>query len=115
MKAWATALESDKFIQGKHLLKYNYNRNTKYCCLGVLCEISGNYKWEKEGSEGNESFYVVNEDGVIYSSGLPDHLISSLPDTLSQHALISANDTLDMNFKQIALMIRSHLPQIRKV
>lgn len=34
---WTEALRSGKYKQGKHYLRVDDN----YCCLGVLCEISG--------------------------------------------------------------------------
>jgi len=39
-KKWVKALRSGKYKQGKTYLKQvDDNRQAKYCCLGVLCEL----------------------------------------------------------------------------
>lgn len=35
---WVAALRSGKYKQGRTTLK---NRDSEFCCLGVLCDISG--------------------------------------------------------------------------
>lgn len=44
MKEWVTALRSGKYKQGRHQLKTSKN---EYCCLGVLCKLSGLAKFNK--------------------------------------------------------------------
>ena len=39
---WVRALRSGKYKQGKEAL----HQDGQYCCLGVLCDISGVGKWE---------------------------------------------------------------------
>lgn len=36
---WLRALRSGKFKQGRASLKMNDGQTTRYCCLGVLCEV----------------------------------------------------------------------------
>jgi len=38
---WIAALRSGKFRQGGGKLREEAGGNPRYCCLGVLCEISG--------------------------------------------------------------------------
>jgi hypothetical protein len=40
---WVEALRSDKYKQGKSYLKVG----DTFCCLGVLCDISGLAKWKR--------------------------------------------------------------------
>lgn len=37
---WISALRSGAFEQGRLNLKYDDGQGIKYCCLGVLCELS---------------------------------------------------------------------------
>lgn len=39
-KMWTAALRSGKYDQGKSALALVDETNTKYCCLGVLCELA---------------------------------------------------------------------------
>lgn len=40
---WIEALQSGKYRQGKGFL----HRKNRFCCLGVLCNIYDNSRWEK--------------------------------------------------------------------
>ena len=40
---WIEALRSDRYIQGRNVLK----RYDKFCCLGVLCDILDPTEWVK--------------------------------------------------------------------
>lgn len=48
---WVTALRSGKYQQGRGRLK----EGTDYCCLGVLCDVSGLGEWDGDR-------YVVGAD-----------------------------------------------------
>ena len=37
LAAWTAALRSGEYSQGK----LNFERNNKFCCLGVLCKVAG--------------------------------------------------------------------------
>lgn len=41
LEAWALALESGKYRQGRSFLRQRGRSGVEHCCLGVLCEISG--------------------------------------------------------------------------
>lgn len=46
-RTWQASLKSDNFCQGTSYLRV-FNRKTgtyQYCCLGVLCELSGLGEW----------------------------------------------------------------------
>lgn len=57
-KVWVEALRSGKYEQGKGALK----QDNKYCCLGVLCELSGLSEFE-EGSYDEDKYF--NEQGYL--------------------------------------------------
>lgn len=43
---WIAALRSDKYEQGQQAL----NDKDRFCCLGVLCDISNQGNWRKDGT-----------------------------------------------------------------
>lgn len=50
MKRWVNALRSGKYKQGTGALRQETKTTTKFCCLGVLCdlhrkEIAADYSW----------------------------------------------------------------------
>jgi hypothetical protein len=45
MKQWTEALRSGKYKQGNQVLK---SKSGHFCCLGVLCDISGLSEWKLE-------------------------------------------------------------------
>jgi len=59
-KLWVEALRSGKYKQGKSRLR----RGGEYCCLGVLCDISGLGEWEGDD-------YVTTEAYGYRSADLP--------------------------------------------
>lgn len=100
LNKWLKALESGKFKQGRnYLCKELEDGSKEYCCMGVLCEISGKSGWIKSDF-GRYSF----KDDFEYA-----------PSTLTKRVGLSGNDTrlADMNdfyslsFKQIADRIRA--------
>jgi len=46
---WLEALRSGKYKQGQGRLRSD---DDKFCCLGVLCDISGEGEWEHSSSMG---------------------------------------------------------------
>ncbi len=64
---WIEALESGKYKQGHHALK----REDGYCCLGVLCDISGQGRWNRpKGYISSE--YAIRDSGNANKLWLPD-------------------------------------------
>lgn len=78
---WIKALLSGEYVQGKEYLRRRAGGSTptKYCCLGVLCEISG-AKWERKANvwgftlpsgtfvANDETEIIGNEYGLTYSA-----------------------------------------------
>jgi len=49
-EAWIKALRSGEYEQGECYLKQT-NGKPKYCCLGVLCEITPDFSWGVKGED----------------------------------------------------------------
>jgi hypothetical protein len=92
---WLEALRSNKYTKGTGALRYV---SDKYCCLGVLCAISPNIKWEIYGSAIGTSFYEASYNNPNEKSGafLPPSLRDELGIEFSQETcLTNLNDTSD--------------------
>lgn len=93
---WIEALRSGKYKQGRGALR---NGDT-FCCLGVLCDISGVAKWD-----------VTRYDGELYMppksvrewaglDGYPVYLDGPTGDDVSH-----LNDQMGLSFEEIADLI----------
>lgn len=98
---WIEALESGKYRQGKAKLKNTIYAKECYCCLGVLCEISGLSKFE-HGRYFNDAVYLPEE--VVEWAGMKNRygLIEG------HDALTDMNDILEWSFQRIAAFLREH-------
>lgn len=108
---WVAALRSGGYKQARQALR---NQEGGYCCLGVLCEISGRGEWADEGAAktylGDESLlqYLGDESllppSVMAWAGLdePD------PTTDSGESLTELNDG-GKSFSEIADIIEREL------
>lgn len=104
---WIEALESGGYKQGKAALRLH----DSYCCLGVLCDVSGLSTWEKSSTP----LYAYYD----YTSVLPYQVADmvGLPldgdgvkvefDGYTYDSLIDANDN-GVPFKNIAAALRAH-------
>lgn len=45
-RKWIDALRSGKYTQTTHVLRRPDNHGNGFCCLGVLCDISGGGEWD---------------------------------------------------------------------
>lgn len=106
---WADALESGKYKQGRGQLRGN---NDDYCCLGVLCDLSGLGVWETPEYTGQYMRFAHSEtsretafltDEVQNWAEMKD-FAGSLPDSIS---LASENDQ-GRTFTEIAAIIRDN-------
>ena len=110
IKLWHDALLSGEYPQGKGYL----NKNDKYCCLGVACEVAikNGIKLKKGSFNGrisyNSSFYgwpieikrwlSYKKRGLIDEKGKHEHPID-------------LNDIKEYTFKQIAAAIKRTYPE----
>lgn len=71
---WVDALRSGKYKQGRGYLC----RDDAYCCLGVLCDISGIGEWKNVPDE-NGLTYVTSQDQDRF--GLPYSVREEIPES----------------------------------
>lgn len=100
MQKWVKALRSGKYKQGKHQLRDSDNN---YCCLGVLCEISGK---KYDGEDLFEPHEVASFAGF---KDLGTHYLKKGYKTRQgkAHSLVELNDW-GLSFKQIANIIEKN-------
>jgi hypothetical protein len=97
---WVEALRSGKYKQTKNRLQ----RDGKFCCLGVLCEVAGlSSKIEEDGK-------------VYYTTAAGSQLGFSLPAGEFGFSMAIQNALTDMNdhgkrFKTIANWIEKYIPE----
>lgn len=99
---WVDALRSGKYKQGRRLLK---NRDNEFCCLGVLCDLEDNTKWEKYKTQIGPCYKWG------YSVGLLPPLIGDKYKISNYHVekLVSLNDNAHYSFNEIADYIEENL------
>lgn len=116
-KQWVEALRSGKYKQGTKFL----NRNGRFCCLGVLCELSGVCKELKYDRYYYGGYYYGGNDGLLprdvrewagIKSASP--IVRYTPSSgyggqLEQYSLVTLNDELQLTFEQIADIIEEQL------
>ena len=102
--AWVRALRSGKYRQGAGALR---NRDSEFCCLGVLCHISPLVKIKQHAGD----FDVTYTDGAsVSSSKIPSWYRERLGITRDeQDALVSLNDEDKAPFDEIADWIEVNL------
>ena len=96
---WVEALRSGDYLQTTRKLK----QNSRYCCLGVLCNIVDPSKWRLEFGFINEVYAYTTDDeaGVAY---LPDAVQALLDpmDSEDFYTLTKLNDEQGLSFTAIA-------------
>ena len=99
---WVAALRSNKYKQGRSRLR---NSDDTYCCLGVLCDVVDNSKWNLSANGEWYSYSDDNDgdDGWIYSVSK-----DLLPDDNMQGDLMGMNDH-GKSFTEIADYIEQNL------
>lgn len=119
VKLWVDTLRSGKYQQGTRALR---NKDDKFCCLGVLCDITKdtlNLEWELESIEG---IYTIETNGGVLPDSVWKYLgkevdykvkisvtNSKLPLSVTESSLFSKhiylvtlNDHYQLSFDQIA-------------
>jgi len=101
-KKWLTALRSGKFKQGRHSLR---NSGKEYCCLGVLCEITGNGKNRKMG----DAYPLLEKFTSPGFRGIPTTFVGLHPRTQMRLAKLNDNGT---TFEEIARYISRNIKAV---
>lgn len=95
---WLEALRSGKYKQGRWALR---TKSDDFCCLGVLCDVSGVSEWEENG-------LCYSYDGAL--GFLPFRLHDQLTSG-ARTALMVRNDDYGMSFPDIADWIETNIPE----
>ena len=113
-KIWVEALRSGKYEQTRGKLKMDES----YCCLGVLCEISGLGKFSQKVRNGIISFVLPS--GEICRSTLPDEVLdwADMSDSLGNfndsdvYATLSLLNDNGKTFLEIADIIELNIENL---
>ncbi len=99
---WLRALRSGRYKQTQHTLRKSGLAKT-YCCLGVLCNVSKEGKWENNGR-----VYVVGPNAS--RNYIPKVLLPKFGITdKTQKKLAFMNDANKMSFEKIADWVEANL------
>lgn len=71
MKKWVAALRSGKYKRGSGWLRKRLNGQDRFCCLGVLCDISKKAKWVDGGGEHYFASAQASDHGDEHDKTLP--------------------------------------------
>ncbi len=100
IKKWIVALRSKKYQQCREQLKSEKG----FCCLGVLCDISGTGHWQN-----NHFIYEPNGRHDVTFNALPSELLSAIQFTREDEVvLMKMNDQFKYTFDEIASYIEEH-------
>lgn len=103
---WLEALRSGRYKQGRERLR---NRRDEFCCLGVLCDISGQGQW-KLASDGTTYYYCKEEINGYHC--LPPFMEKfSGVGGETEECLLRLNDINELGFPEIAEWIEENVPE----
>lgn len=99
-RRWTEALRSGEYQQGIRFL----NKDGRFCCLGVLCEVSGVHKKRHpDGETMYEGWTCILPGSMVEAAGLCSNLgdlgLNGSP------SLTELNDSNDFTFDEIADVI----------
>lgn len=101
---WLQALRSGNYEQGTAYLANYSQGKTKFCCLGVLCEVAGVQRIKNEDKKvfeyGNLRAHSLFYWDLLSHFGLTEE---------QQKHLAKLNDGVRHNFPQIADYIERHI------
>ena len=108
---WLDALRSGKFKQGAGELVGRDQHQTTYCCLGVLCKVTGMDNVRLFQKDTLDSVGRQHLLGPWSSGPNDDHFSSSKPETQTtvQRQLAAMNDN-GCTFAEIAAWIEANVP-----
>jgi hypothetical protein len=105
---WVAALRSGEYKQGRGNLR---DKDNAFCCLGVLCDILDNTKWqdsydEKLYSYGND----IETAGIPPQAGnFPFEALGKFTNKAGEIINLSLLNDSGSSFEEIADIIEKHL------
>lgn len=109
---WIEALRSGKYKQGRNVLR---SSNDRFCCLGVLCDISGQGQWKGESCGCEAGYYYYERNGQPAESEgitLPVFVkhFANIEDK-DQEVLMGMNDHDNISFDEIGDWIELNIKE----
>lgn len=120
LRKWVVALRSKEYKQGQHSLGSVTNGETRYCCLGVACEIFykdlGIRRYIHEYEEDTYSIQFDDHDGALpedlaHLLGIDPNPIVGIKEISGKEVTLSATDANDiyrLRFDEIADLIEEY-------
>lgn len=106
---WLKALRSGRYKQTRKALKrQSENGDCRYCCLGVLCDVSGEGKWVELGCREIRYTFV---DGTMAGALSPEFKKRHGIPLKTMNLLIAMNDDNGMSFEEIADWIETNIKE----
>jgi hypothetical protein len=111
---WVEALRSGNYKQGHFGLRYTNDKIDEFCCLGVLCDISGQGEWHKDNFLINDSSFQQYERkaGLLPNKVMEWAGIQTPDCKIYKDSLIALNDNKDYSFDQIAHYIEKNWKEL---
>ena len=102
---WLEALRSGKYKQGRGKLR---SVDNEFCCLGVLCDVSGQGEWDKK----TEAHYWYGQGNKWGTYGLPLFMNEFTGLTMgTEETLFALNDVEKLSFNEIADWIEENVEE----
>lgn len=101
---WLEALRSGKYKQGQRKLR---NQKDEFCCLGVLCDISGQGQWKRGDNSSTYCYYKEWESGYCCLPSFMEEFSGIGAGT--EEDLIALNDIDELSFSEIAEWIEENI------
>lgn len=103
---WVAALKSGEYVQGRFSLR----KNSKFCCLGVLCDIAPFGEWDEALPDTPTSYLTEAPDTLNRKDFPPPSVLQWAGlSVLECHDLATLNDDEGADFEGIANYIKVHL------
>lgn len=106
---WVEALRSGKYQQAKHALRWPAIDTFNFCCLGVLCDLSGVGTWEDEGYRcGQEVRDIELPEAVMRFAGISTDVV----DVPRLRVTLMGENDRGKTFPEIADIIEQHWQEL---
>lgn len=101
---WLEALRSGRYKQGKSRLR---NNKDEFCCLGVLCDISGQGQWKLADDKTTYYYCKEKKNGYHCLPPFMEEFSGIGAGTLED--LMGLNDIDELSFPEIAEWIEESI------
>ncbi len=107
---WVAALRSGKYKKGRDALRPT---KSKYCCLGVLCDILDPKGWTQDlGEEFSHGKDCNNLPEKLRTKAGMRSIDGAFSTVTGSHSLEKLNDNTNTSFKKIADLIEKNYKEL---